>query len=225
MSTDDTNDYISQKALVYTLIQAYNAWVGVCSSLSPICGRDESEFHNPLFNPCIMNYKLNSRLLWLSIALLFAVAFFSSCASTTYTSSTYRHHNHGTCAAYQTPAPWVKKHVVSHCISLTGMHCLTLSMAWPEQADRHRIHVTSLSDTLYESEISERVAYGLGIAALICSVLLDLESEFTFLWYLLKFALYGALITTTVLCYTRRMARIKCEKQYYRTILGKAYRE
>jgi hypothetical protein len=25
MSTDDTNDYISQKALVYTLIQAYNA--------------------------------------------------------------------------------------------------------------------------------------------------------------------------------------------------------
>lgn len=27
----------------------------------------------------------------------------SSCATAEYTSSTYRHHNHGTCAAYQNP--------------------------------------------------------------------------------------------------------------------------
>ena len=95
----------------------------------------------------------------------------------------------------------------------------------PEQADRHRKHVISLGDTLYASEVSERVAYGLGVGALLCSVLLDLESQFTFLWYLLKFLFYGALIATTVSCYTRRMTRIKWEKQYYRTILGKAYRE
>ena len=29
----------------------------------------------------------------------------TSCASTEYTSSTYRNYNHGTCAAYQTPQP------------------------------------------------------------------------------------------------------------------------
>ena len=95
----------------------------------------------------------------------------------------------------------------------------------PEQAEHHRKLVIHRSDYLYKTEIAERVAYGLLIGALLCSVLLDLESEFTFLWYFLKFFLYGGIIASTVLTYRRRTTRLAAEKQYYQTILGKAYRE
>ncbi len=37
------------------------------------------------------------------LGIFLLVCLLSSCATTEYTSSTYRHHNHGACAAYQNP--------------------------------------------------------------------------------------------------------------------------
>lgn len=95
----------------------------------------------------------------------------------------------------------------------------------PKQADDHRVRVLSLSQLLDDAEISERVAYGLTFGCMMLSIYLDIQPDSSILWFLLKFSLYGALISSSILSYVRRAARIKSERHYYRTILGKAYHE
>jgi hypothetical protein len=95
----------------------------------------------------------------------------------------------------------------------------------PKQADDHRVRVSELSTQLDDIEIKERVAYGAAIACLLLSMYLDIQSDTSTLWFIIKFFLYGALIVCSILSYVRRSARIVAERNYYRTILGKAYHE
>ena len=95
----------------------------------------------------------------------------------------------------------------------------------PKQADDHRLKVIALGEKLSDIEIKERVAYGAAIACLLLSMYLDIQSDCSTLWFIIKFFLYGALIGCSILSYVRRDARIVAERNYYSTILGKAYHE
>ncbi|MDA8979046.1 hypothetical protein N9F63_00650 [bacterium] len=95
----------------------------------------------------------------------------------------------------------------------------------PKQADDHRVQVLSLCKLLDDAEISERVAYGLTFGCMLLSMYLDIQPDSSILWFVLKFSLYGALISSSILSYVRRRTRIESERHYYRTILGKAYHE